>query len=52
MVFYYQLYIIFGVIYVIDFDMGVVGEVYYDKVVVNYYVFIGNYMAWNNGWVY
>lgn len=49
---YHQPHTIPGVIYATDFDMGVVGEAYYDKVVANYHVSTGNYTAWNNGWAY
>jgi aryl-phospho-beta-D-glucosidase BglC (GH1 family) len=41
-----------GVVYPSDFDMGVVGEAYYDVDVANYSVSTGNYNAWNNGWIY
>jgi aryl-phospho-beta-D-glucosidase BglC (GH1 family) len=49
---YQQPHAIPGVIYATDFDMGVAGEAYYDKVVANYHVSTGNYTAWNNGWAY
>jgi endoglucanase len=41
-----------GVVYPSDFDMGVVGQAYYDVDVANYSVSTGNYNAWNNGWIY
>jgi endoglucanase len=41
-----------GVIHATDFDMGVVGEAYYDNIVANYRVSTGEYTPWNNGWVY
>lgn len=41
-----------GIVYTTDFDMGVVGEAYYDNEVANYQVSTGNFTSWNNGWVY
>jgi aryl-phospho-beta-D-glucosidase BglC (GH1 family) len=41
-----------GVIHATDFDMGVIGEAYYDNQVANYRVSTGEYTPWNNGWVY
>lgn len=49
---YHQPHTIPGIIHATDFDMGVVGEAYYDKVVANYHVSTGNYTAWNKGWAY
>jgi aryl-phospho-beta-D-glucosidase BglC (GH1 family) len=41
-----------GIVYPSDFDMGVVGQAYYDVDVANYSVSTGIYNAWNNGWIY
>ena len=41
-----------GVVYATDFDMGVVGQAYYDDEVANYQVSTGNFSSWNNGWAY
>ncbi|MEL6652568.1 MAG: cellulase family glycosylhydrolase, partial [Bacteroidota bacterium] len=41
-----------GIVYTTDFDMGVVGEAYFDNEVANYQVTTGNFTSWNNGWVY
>lgn len=41
-----------GVIYPGNFDLGRVGEAYYDVDQANYQVTTGNYSAWNNGWIY
>ncbi|MEL7219990.1 MAG: carbohydrate-binding protein [Bacteroidota bacterium] len=41
-----------GVVYATDFDMGVVGEAYYDIEVANYQVSTGEFTSWNNGWAY
>ncbi|MEM6344738.1 MAG: carbohydrate-binding protein [Bacteroidota bacterium] len=41
-----------GIIYTTDFDMGVVGEAYWDNEVANYQVTTGNFTSWNNGWAY
>lgn len=49
---YQQPHTIPGIIHATDFDMGVVGEAYYDNEVANYHVSTGNYTAWNNGWAY
>jgi len=45
-------YMIPGVVYPSDFDMGVLNSAYYDNEVANYHVSTGSYTAWNNGWVY
>ena len=39
-------------IFTTDFDMGVVGEAYEDKVVSDFHISTGVYTAWNNGWMY
>ena len=41
-----------GKIFAPDFDMGIVGEAYDDKVVATYQVSTGNFTAWNEGWAY
>lgn len=41
-----------GVIYAVDYDMGIMGEAYQDADFANYSVTTGNYSAWNNGWAY
>ena len=41
-----------GRIFAPDFDMGVVGEAYYDNVVSDFHVTTGTYTAWNEGWSY
>jgi endoglucanase len=41
-----------GVVYASDYDLGVIGEAYYDSDAANYSVTTGNYTAWNNGWAY
>ncbi len=41
-----------GVVYASDFDMGVIGEAYYDNESGNYSVSTGNYTPWNTGWAY
>lgn len=41
-----------GVIYAVDYDMGILGEAYEDDDYANYSVTTGNYSAWNNGWAY
>jgi hypothetical protein len=41
-----------GVVYAPDYDLGVIGEAYYDSDAANYSVTTGNYTAWNNGWSY
>lgn len=41
-----------GVIHATDFDLGTVGNAYYDNQVANYHVSTGNYTSWNDGWQY
>lgn len=41
-----------GVVYATDYDMGIIGEAYYDVESANYNVSTGNFTAWNNGWIY
>jgi hypothetical protein len=41
-----------GVVYATDYDMGVIGEAYFDIESANYNVSTGEFTAWNNGWSY
>jgi hypothetical protein len=41
-----------GVVYAPDYDMGVLGEAYYDADVATYHVSTGSFTAWNAGWAY
>ncbi len=41
-----------GIIHASDFDLGVIGQAYYDVESANYSVSSGTYTPWNNGWVY
>ncbi len=41
-----------GVIHASDFEMGVVGEAYWDTDVANYNVTTGVFTTWNTGWTY
>lgn len=41
-----------GIVYATDFNMGVIGEAYYDNESANYQVSSGTYTSWNNGWSY
>lgn len=41
-----------GVIPATDYDMGVIGEAYYDQVNATYQVSSGIFTAWNSGWAY
>lgn len=41
-----------GVIYATDFDMGEVGEAYFDVDIADFRVSTGNFTAWNSGWTY
>jgi endoglucanase len=41
-----------GIVYATDFDMGVIGEAYFDQEAANYQVSTGEYTPWNNGWIY
>ncbi len=41
-----------GTVYCSDFDLGVVGEAYFDTDLANYSVTTGNYTSWNTGWAY
>jgi hypothetical protein len=49
---YEQTHPIPGLIYATDFDMGVIGEAYYDNQAATYQVSTGNYTPWNSGWAY
>ncbi len=44
--------IIPGIIQATDFDLGPVGEAYYDEVVATYHSSTDDYTEWNSGWVY
>jgi endoglucanase len=39
-----------GIVYAVQYDMGVAGAAYSDKDIANYQVSTGNFTAWNNGW--
>lgn len=41
-----------GVVYATDYDMGVIGEAYFDNESANYNVSTGEFTPWNNGWTY
>ena len=41
-----------GIIYAANYDLGPVGEAYYDNQVATYHVSTSNFTAWNNGWAY
>ncbi len=41
-----------GTVYCSDYDMGIVGEAYFDTDLANYSVTTGNYTSWNTGWAY
>jgi len=41
-----------GIIYATDYDLGVIGEAYYDTQSANYQVSTGEYTSWNDGWQY
>ena len=41
-----------GVVFATDFDMGIVGEAYFDVDIADFRVSTGNFTAWNNGWSY
>ena len=41
-----------GVVYATDFDMGIVGEAYFDVDIADFRVSTGNFTAWNSGWTY
>ena len=41
-----------GVVYASDFDMGVLGEAYFDNTTATYHVSGAPYTAWNSGWAY
>jgi len=45
-------HVIPGVIHATDYDLGVVGEAYYDTNVANYQVSTGSFTSWNEGWQY
>lgn len=44
--------IIPGTIYATDYDLGIIGEAYYDIQSGNYNVTTGVYTSWNDGWAY
>ena len=41
-----------GVVYATDYDMGVVGQAYFDTDIADFRVSTGNFTAWNSGWTY
>ena len=41
-----------GVVFATDFDMGEVGEAYFDVDIADFRVSTGNFTAWNSGWTY
>jgi len=41
-----------GVVYATDYDMGVVGQAYFDMDIADFRVSTGNFTAWNSGWSY
>lgn len=41
-----------GIVYASDFDMGVIGEAYFDTEAADYHVSTGDYVTWNSGWAY
>jgi len=41
-----------GVIHAADYDLGVIGEAYYDIQTGNYQVSTGEFTSWNDGWQY
>ncbi len=41
-----------GVVYATDYDMGVVGQAYFDTDIADFRVSTGNFTAWNSGWSY
>jgi len=41
-----------GVIHATDYDLGVIGEAYYDIQTGNYQVSTGEFTSWNDGWQY
>jgi len=41
-----------GVVFAANYDLGTVGEAYYDNEVATYHVSTSNFTAWNNGWIY
>ncbi len=41
-----------GLIHAPDYDMGIIGEAYYDVESANYQVSTGEFTTWNNGWRY
>ena len=41
-----------GIVYATEYDLGRVGEAYFDTEVANYHVSTGEYTAWNNGWTF
>lgn len=48
----YTNHMIPGVVHATDYDMGVIGEAYFDEVSANYNVSTGEYTSWNDGWAY
>lgn len=41
-----------GLVFATDFDMGVIGQAYFDHAAATYHVSSGEYTPWNNGWSY
>ena len=48
----YTNHMIPGVVHATDYDMGIIGEAYFDEVSANYNVSTGEYTSWNDGWAY
>lgn len=48
----FQSHTIPGIIHATDYDLGVLGEAYYDIKTANYQVSTGEFTAWNEGWSY
>jgi len=41
-----------GIIFATNYDLGTVGNAYFDNEVATYHVTTNNFTAWNNGWIY
>ena len=41
-----------GITYATDYDLGIIGQAYYDVQSANYNVTTGEYTSWNDGWAY
>lgn len=48
----YAIHTVPGVIAATDFDMGIIGEAYWDETEATYHVNTGEFTAWNEGWQY